>query len=634
MAGNTTRSEAQQSFFVYVRDNNTGVIKRIAIPGDVQIGLEGSPAELHLLGRLSISSKTYVVDSINKGIINISNDDTVVALRLEVTPLSNRITVKLPRTPREGQLHFIKDLTGQAGLVPIDIYPRPGYTIDGASSKTLSDAYGSLALVWLSGQWRILVAGIGASGGSGGSADATYVTINSEASLTNERRLNGSANIVITDNGPNATVVLDLSQLLVGGGTYTYADVTVDAYGRVTSISSNPAPPSINAGFLTAVNEPSLSNQRIMSGGFGTTVTDGGAGTTFSFNVDPTVVPVLNAENTFFLANVFNLGMSGSLTRLANGDAYIVGVGGADVTSASNGQVILSSSKLNGIAGLGGTVVSFNNNSYIASSSVAADKHATYLVLTGSTQVPQARRLIAGSNINFNDGGPGGDLTLSTSGSDWVTSTGRMKTIDSVSIDSLDRYADALGSDVFFYVSGTVGVSSSLAQKAVFGGDITVSGSVLVASGASMWSMGQSHFAKLSNNTSLSGTNDYPTFYDMDSSLSCSFIATSTNLIVDFRSAIYKTSASATGTLFVRTAYNVDGGSFTALAQGRYNGSAESTFGVSILDKIVNVPIGSQVVVKSQWASDNSAPTYEITVNDGGAPPYNTFATMLISNSG
>lgn len=397
MAGNTTRSEATQSFFVYVKDGNTGVIRRVAIPGDVQIGLEGRPAELQLFGRLSLASKTYAIDGVNKGKIGITNDDTVVALTLQETPLSGRITCTLPPAPRNGQIHFIKDFSGTAGTVPIDIVPSPGTTIDNTTVKTLVDPYGSLALIWLQGQWRMLVAGLGSSGGSGAPTNASYVTINSESSLTAERRLTGSANILMTDNGPGATVSLDLSQILGGGaGTFTYATVTVDSFGRVTSISNGATPSPGGASYITAQAESGLSNERVMSGGLGTVVNDNG--TTFNVAINPSIVPLLNASNTFLQPNTFSSGLTGSLQRLPSGVTYLVGIGGITITTGSNGQVFISGSS-GGSGGSGG-------------STATVDPNAAFVLTTLTGSVPSGRKLTAGPGVTVQDGGPGGNITI------------------------------------------------------------------------------------------------------------------------------------------------------------------------------------------------------------------------------
>lgn len=59
-------------------------------------------------------------------------------------------------------------------------------------------------------------------------------------------------------------------------------------------------------------------------------------------------------------------------------------------------------------------------------------------------------------------------------------------TTGSVSIDSQDRTASQIGSDVFFFVSGSKDVPSGATRKVtVFGGDITISGSLTNLSGIS-----------------------------------------------------------------------------------------------------------------------------------------------------
>lgn len=425
MAGQNTgtgeKSQATQSFFIFVRDNNSGQIKSIVIPGDVQIGLDGNPSDLTLMGRFSVAAKNYDVSLTNKGILQTSPDDTIIGVSLVVTPISGRISLYLSQSPREGELHFVKDLTGTSNIVPIDVFPTKGYTIDGMALVTLSDPTASLALVFLNGNWHRLVAGLGTSGGSGAPVNASFVTINPEAGLTAERHLTGSTNILMTDHGAKATVSFDLSQILGGGaGVFTYATVTADAFGRITSIAAGATPPSANSSFLTAQNEPTLPNHRQMSGGLGTTVTDSGAGTFFEFNVDPRIVPFLTGA-TFSGPVIFNSGLTGSLQQLPFGKgAYIVGLGSITVSTGSNGQIILSGSggsggSITSITGAGGTAVSNVGGAYTVSSSIGADLFAAYLLLSASAEDTKARILTASGGTSMLDTGPGGTLTLSSS---------------------------------------------------------------------------------------------------------------------------------------------------------------------------------------------------------------------------
>lgn len=243
MAGNTTRAEANRSFFVYVTEPNTGVVKRVAIPADMQVGLEGQPAELQLFGRLSLASLAVDVNTTNKGLINVSNDDTVIAVSLVTIPASGRISAHLPPTPREGQLHFIKDASGTAATVPIDIVPGTGVTIDDVATKTLSDNYSSMALVWLAGQWHMLVAGLGASGGGGGSTgssgggastSASYVTAVSEAGLTDARVLAVGTGLNKVDGGAGGSLTVSVNDGVVATLTGSVFSGPVKAAGGLT----------------------------------------------------------------------------------------------------------------------------------------------------------------------------------------------------------------------------------------------------------------------------------------------------------------------------------------------------------------------------------------------------------------
>lgn len=70
----------------------------------------------------------------------------------------------------------------------------------------------------------------------------------------------------------------------------------------------------------------------------------------------------------------------------------------------------------------------------------------------------------------------------------WVDSNNRLRTTASVAIDGGGNFADAYGSDVFLYVSGTINTwtTSSIGQKSVsvFGGDVRISGSVIGGEGS------------------------------------------------------------------------------------------------------------------------------------------------------
>jgi hypothetical protein len=139
--------------------------------------------------------------------------------------------------------------------------------------------------------------------------------------------------------------------------------------------------------------------------------------------------------------------------------------------------------RFNVYSSLGGGIVDFRSQGNISfqdgtafsgtlSSSLTGNR--LWQLPDGSGDVTLTNRILAGPNTTINTYAGGYVAITGSSGASttWIASGSSLKTTSSVAISSDDLYADAHGTDIAFYVSG------SGSQKSVFGGTVHFSGTV------------------------------------------------------------------------------------------------------------------------------------------------------------
>lgn len=287
-----TKTEADTSYFVVVKDNNTGKIQRIAFPSDVQIGLKDNPSELMLTGRLSVSSGDYVVAPSNKGVFTAKNNHTIINVYANYAPTSGRVTVKLPGSPRVGQLHFVKDSSGTAATYPIDVYPElTSSYVNSSSYKTISTAYDSLSAYWGGDRWFVIGGGgsAGATGPTGptgaagptGATGATGGTGATGATGTNGTNGTNGAAGATGPAGPGELVLYEVDYAYTGSLSSQNLKQGSNARTSVTVCSV----PAIVGGTSTGVNSFDLNSNGLVfsSSTSNTTGTSGNTGPTLEY---------------------------------------------------------------------------------------------------------------------------------------------------------------------------------------------------------------------------------------------------------------------------------------------------------------------------------------------------------------
>jgi hypothetical protein len=207
--------------------------------------------------------------------------------------------------------------------------------------------------------------------------------------------------------------------------------------------------------------------------------------------------------------------LTGSLQVVSGNVPYLVSGINTIITTGTNGQVVISVPTVGTYSGAGGGYYSTSFNDINLVSSVLYVNHGlgtqyvnvdvwdnnnekvipNYVKATNANSVDiglASFAPIAGTwHVSVAAGVSITSASYSFSGTLWATGTWddrgqSLVTSGSVNIDGQYRNIDAVGYDLFFFVSGTTGTGPYNNKKSAFGGDLVVTGTLTVGTGSQL----------------------------------------------------------------------------------------------------------------------------------------------------
>lgn len=289
-------NDISKSLFIYAK-NSAGDVTKVAVPSDFQVGTQTTPAFTTLLGGLSLSCVNYEASQ-NSQNVTIGQNVSIVSINT-FAPLPINVTVTLPEFPKNGQLIIVKDAAGTAGNSQILIYDGSGATIDGQSHASISISYGSVMLFYAPTGWSAITSAINAESlnaiTSLAPIDASYVVVGKNPTLTNERMLVAGSNVQITSDQNAGTVTIsanvtsaspsappDASYIVVDSNASltnerrlvagNNVQITNNQTAGTVTITANAAPP--DASYVVIGSHANLTNERTLVAGENVQITN------------------------------------------------------------------------------------------------------------------------------------------------------------------------------------------------------------------------------------------------------------------------------------------------------------------------------------------------------------------------
>ena len=239
------------------------------------------------------------------------------------------------------------------------------------------------------------------------------------------------------------TKTIDGSTLIAGGANVT---VTTASNGQVTISAVAASGASAALSYVTVAAEGTLTSERVLTGGTGVKITDGGANSTITLNVHDGTVATVSGTNFTGIVNASG-GISGSLQRTVAGLSYLVGGTNVTVSSASNGQVTISAAAASG-----------------------APSTAQYITLATDATLSAERVLVPSTGLFATDGGANGNYTIGVNDRIFAALTGSNFTGPAMFSGGLSGSLTRLQDGTSYIIAG-----SNVTVVTGSGGQITIS---------------------------------------------------------------------------------------------------------------------------------------------------------------
>jgi hypothetical protein len=219
------------------------------------------------------------------------------------------------------------------------------------------------------------------------------------------------------------------------------------------------------AEYLVLTPTGSLTSERVMTTGLGLTSTDGGAGGNYTLKVLDSIVATLTGS--VFSGAVTSPAFTGSLQMLSDGTTrYLIGTGTINISTASNGQVIVSGSQ--------GKIYSAGTGLKLASDIFSID-NSIVATLTGSQfsgNIGITGSLSVEGDATFKTGLTGSLQTLSDGATPYIIGTGSISVTTSSLGQLVISSSNSAASDASVSVSQIGGSEIASVSKLVFSASI------------------------------------------------------------------------------------------------------------------------------------------------------------------